>query len=115
MAGITGSTNDNASNGLALLKAAQAPTVNTPTVVSGTAQQDPSGLPSDVYVQITGGASGTVKVDIGASNAVSTPLIPNGDATLSRCTHFRLPAGWFFRVTVGGSASIASAVQVIGG
>lgn len=90
------------------------PALSTPTVVSGTAQQDVTGLPSEVYVAITGGAAGTVKVDVGPTSGVADAIIPNRDATLSQSAHFRLPAGWWFKVTVGGSAAIASAKQLTG-
>lgn len=89
-------------------------TVNSLTVVSGTAQEDASELNSEVYVAITGGASGTVAVAIGPTNSTADAIIPTSDATLSRTVSFRLPAGWWFKVTVGGSAAIASAKQITG-
>lgn len=113
-AGLTAANLDRAEQLEALLNAHLNPAVSALTVVSGTAQQDTTGLPSQVAVVITGGASGTVKVDIGPSNAVANAVIPAGDATLSRTVTFRLPAGWFFKVTVAGSAAIASATQVTG-
>jgi hypothetical protein len=115
MAGILTAGQDVAEKLEALLQGALTPVLNTPTVVSATAQQDPTGLPSDVYVSVTGGSGGTVAVAIGPTNAVADTIVPASDATLTRTTHFRLPAGWWFKVTVGGSAAIASAVQVAGG
>jgi len=115
MSGVLTAGQDKAEQLEALLAGALTPIVNTPTVVSGAAQQDPTGLPSDVYVSITGHAAGTVAVAIGPTNAVADAIIPTSDATLTRTAHFRLPAGWWFAVTVGGSAAIASAVQVAGG
>ncbi|HET6866295.1 MAG TPA: hypothetical protein VFH80_10240 [Solirubrobacteraceae bacterium] len=115
MAGLLTAGQDRAEQLEALLYAALNPAVSTLTVVSGTAQQDASGLPSDVYVEVTGGASGTVTVAIGPDNTTADTIVPSSDATLSRTTHFRLPAGYWFKVTVGGSASIASAKQVVGG
>lgn len=115
MSGILTSGQDKAEQIEQLLNAAVSPTVTTLTVVSGTAQQDTSGLPSDVYVSVTGGTSGTVAVAIGPTSAVADTIVPTSDATLTRTTHFRLPAGYYFKITVGGSAAIASAVQVAGG
>ena len=102
---------------LALSNAAQNPTVNTLTVVSGTAQQDTTGLPSDVYVGITGGASGTVAVAIGPTSTPANTIITAEAETTNIPVYFRLPAGWYFTVTVGGSATITASGshQVIGG
>lgn len=113
-AGIYTADLDKAAQLEQLLAASEAPTVNTLTVVSGTAQQDTTGLPSDVYVEVTGASGGTVAVAIGPTSGVANAIVPTSDATLSRTTHFRLPAGWFFKVTVA-TATIASAVQVAGG
>lgn len=87
---------------------------SSPAVVSGAAQQDATNLPSDVYVTITPHAGGTVSVAIGPTNAVAEAIITNADASLAKVERFRLPAGWWFRVTVGGSAAIASALQITG-
>jgi hypothetical protein len=91
------------------------------TVVSGTAQQDQTGFPSNVYVAVTGGTAGTVAIAIGQTSACAAStgvqgatIVPTSDATLSRSLQTKLPAGWFFKVTVGGAAAIASAVQVVG-
>lgn len=98
-----------------LLQAITNPSTVALTVVSGTAQQDTTGLPSNVYVNITGGTSGTVTVAIGPTNAVADTIISLGNATLNQTVDFNLPAGWFFKVTVGGSAAIgAGSIQVTG-
>lgn len=115
MSGILTSGQDKAEQLEQLLDASLSPSTSTLAVVSATAQQDQTGLPSDVYVEVTGGASGTVTVAIGPTNATANTIIPASDATLSRTSHFRLPAGWYFKVTVAGSAAIASAIQVAGG
>jgi hypothetical protein len=81
------------------------------TVVSAEVQQDTTGLPSDIYVVITPHALGTVAVAIGPTDGVANAIISDG-ATLAFTEKFRLPANWFFEVTVGGSAAIASAIQV---
>ncbi|HWF25152.1 MAG TPA: hypothetical protein VG275_06885 [Solirubrobacteraceae bacterium] len=114
MAGILTAGQDKAEQLEQLLAAILSPTVVTPTVVSATAQQDTTGLPSNVYVAITGGASGTVTVAIGPTNATATTIMPAANATLNQTVDFNLPAGWWFKVTVGGSAAIASAQQVTG-
>jgi hypothetical protein len=114
MAGILTAGQDKAEQLEQLLAAALAPAAGALSVVSATAQQDATGLPSNVYVAITGGASGTVAVAIGPSNATATTVIPAANATLNQTVDFILPAGWWFKVTVGGSAAIASATQVTG-
>jgi len=98
-----------------LLNAIQNPAAGALTVVSGTAQQDATGLPSNVYVNITGGASGTVTVAIGPTNAVATTIISAQNATLNQSLDFNLPAGWWFKVTVGGSAVVGSGHQQVTG
>ncbi len=114
MPGIIQSNQDKAALSAQLLDAALAPSSGPLTVVSGAAQQDQTGLPSEVYVAVTGAAAGTVAVAIGPTNACAIAIIPAADATVNRNIHFRLPAGWYFKVTVV-AAAIASAVQVAGG
>lgn len=114
MAGVLTASQDKAEQLAALLYATLNPTVAALTVVSATAQQDATGLPSTVNVVVTGGASGTIAVAIGAANTTTNAIIPAGDATLSRTVSFRLPAGYWFKATAGGSAAIASATQQTG-
>lgn len=91
------------------------PSVSAPAPVSGTALQDQTNLPSEVYVPITGHTGGTVTVAIGPTNAVANTIINAEDASLTHTVRFRLPAGWFFKVTCAGSAAIAAAaVQITG-
>jgi hypothetical protein len=113
--GIFAPNLDNAERLLALLQAAESPTVNALTVVSGTAQEEASGLPSDIYVQITGGASGTVTVATGPTSATANTITNAIAATANVTVNFRLPAGWYFKVTVAGSAAVGTATQIVGG
>lgn len=115
MAGVLNTGMDKAEQLEALLYAVLNPTATALTVVSGTAQQDATGLPSNVYVPITGGTSGTVTVAIGPTNAVATTVISAGNATLNQTVDFNLPAGWWFKVTTGGSAAIAAGSQQVTG
>jgi hypothetical protein len=107
-AGVTTTGLDKAEQLEQLLYAILNPTVTTLSVTAGTAQQDASGLPSNVYVKITGGASGTVTVAIGPDNTTANTIVSAGDATLNQTVDFNLPAGWWFKVTVGGSAAVAA-------
>jgi hypothetical protein len=113
-AGITAVGQDKAEQLQQLLDAALAPSTVALTVVSGTAQQDTTGLPSEVYVAVTGGSGGTIAVAIGPTATVAAAIIPASNATLNQTIDFTLPAGWFFKVTVVAAAAIASAVQVTG-
>jgi hypothetical protein len=99
---------------LTLLEAAENPTVNTLTVVSGTAQQDETGLPSTITVAVTGGGSGTLEVQIGPTNTVAKTLVTAEGETANGLTTFPLPAGWFFKLTVGGSAALGTVTQIVG-
>ena len=109
------SVEDNAELLLAELYASLNPGVNTLTVVSGTAQQDASGVWSTIVVGITGASAGTVHVEIGPTNAVADSVIPvvAANAVASQQVSFRLPPGWWFKVTAT-TASIANATQVFG-
>lgn len=114
-AGIFAAGLDKAEQVLALLNSDANPTNSALTIVSGTAQQDATGVPTDVYANITGGASGTVTVAIGPTNATAITIINAQNATLNQSVAFSLPAGWFFKVTVGGSAVIGSGHQQVTG
>lgn len=108
MAGVLTPDQDKSEQLEALLNAILNPTVNTSlSVTAGTAQQDTTGLPSSVAVNITGGTSGTVTVAIGPTNACADTVVSAQNATLNQTVQFDLPAGWWFKVTVGGSAAVA--------
>lgn len=115
MAGVLTAGQDKAEQLEALLNGILNPTTTSLTVVSGTAQQDQTGLPSNVYVPITGGTSGTVTVAIGPTNATATTIISAANATLNQTVDFNLPAGYWFKVTTGGSAAIAAGSQQVTG
>ncbi len=105
---------DNAGALIELLNGQTDPTVTSLTVVSGTAQQDATGLASTMYVTIGLHAAGTVEVQIGPSNAVAHTIMAADDATTAVTKSFRLPPNWWFKVTVGGSATIGAATQITG-
>jgi len=105
---------DNAEKLLAILEAAENPTAAVLTPVSGTALQDTTGLPSTICAAVTGGTSGTVEVQIGPTNAVATTLVTAESETVNGLVSFPLPAGWFFKLTVGGSAALGTVTQVVG-
>jgi hypothetical protein len=88
------------------------PTVETLTPTSGTASQDATGQDSDIYASITGHAGGTVTVAIGPANSVADTIISAEDASLTHTVKFRLPAGWFYEITVAGSAAIGTVKQI---
>lgn len=91
------------------------PQVLTLAPVTATALQDTTGLPSEIYVPITLHAGGTVTVAIGPSNATADTIINAQDASLATTVNFRLPAGWWFKVTVAGSAAIATGTTQVTG
>lgn len=113
--GVFASGQDKAEQLETLLNAIQNPVASALTVVAATAQQDASGLPSNVYVNITGGASGTVTVAIGPTNATATTIVSAQNATLNQSLDFNLPAGWWFKVSVGGSAVVGTGHQQVTG
>lgn len=114
-AGVFAANQDTSEQLEALLAAIKNPSNAALTIVSGTAQQDATGLPSNVYANITGGTSGTVTVAIGPTNATAVTIVNAQNATLNQTVDFNLPAGWFFKVTVGGSAAIGSGHQQVTG
>jgi hypothetical protein len=115
MAGVLTAGQDNAEKLEALLYGVLNPQVVALTVVAATAQQDTTGLPSNVYVNVTGGASGTVTVAIGPTNATATTIVAAQNATLNQTLDFNLPAGYWFKVTVGGSAVVGTGHQQVTG
>jgi hypothetical protein len=84
------------------------------TLVSGTAYQDTTGKPSTVYVPLTGGSAGTVKVEIGPTSGVAKLIHPlvAANAVASQLLSIRLPALWFIKVTVSVAAITAGSQQV---
>lgn len=115
MAGVLTAGQDKSEQLEQLLYAILNPAVSSPTIVSGTVYQDATGLPGTVYVNVTGGSSGTVTVKIGPTNAVANTIINLQNATLNQMVDFVLPAGWYYSVTVGGSAAIAAGHQQVTG
>jgi 4-amino-4-deoxy-L-arabinose transferase-like glycosyltransferase len=93
--------------------------------VSPSTYQDTSGLPTDITAQIMGGAGGRVTVAIGSTLSPAGKLgtlkagRPGPAQTLyaalgasaNRTLEFRLPAYWYLKITVAGSAAIASVTQ----
>lgn len=115
MGAINQANTDTAGQLVGLLTALQSPTVTALTLVSGTAQQDATNLPSTVYVNIGLHAGGSVAIAIGPTSAVANAVIPAGeDATVQRTHAVSLPAGWWIKVTVSGAATIAGAIQITG-
>jgi hypothetical protein len=90
----------------------QNPAVSNPTLVSGTAYQEVTGVNSTLYIPITGHAAGTVTVAVGPTSAVAVALTGTDDATLNRTLVVDLPAGWYIKVTVAGSAAIGTVTQI---
>lgn len=91
------------------------PAVSAPTLSSGTALQDATGLNTVWYIPITGHASGTVVVAIGPSAGVVNNLwgTLDVDATTIAGLTVVLPANWYIKVTIGGSASIGTPTVVV--
>lgn len=113
-AGLFAAGLDNAEKLLALLEAAENPSATALTVVSGTAQQDATGLPTTITAAVTGGTSGTLEVQIGPTNAVATTLVTADSEVVNGLVSFPLPAGWFFKLTAGGSAALGTVTQIVG-
>jgi hypothetical protein len=107
---------EQASQGIAnATEAATLAQSKTLTLVAGTAQQDTLSHSSTVALSFTGGASGTFTVAVGPTSAASTVLfnaVPC--ASGSEALTVPLPAGWWIKVSVGGSCTIASSVQISG-
>lgn len=94
-----------------------APTVSTPTLVTATALQDATGFQSTWYIPITGHASGTVVAAIGPDNTTANNLwgTLDVDATTIAGLTVVLPANWWIKVTIGGSAVIGTPTVVTSG
>lgn len=90
------------------------PAVSSPSLVSGTALQDATGVCTVWYLPITGHASGTVVVAIGPTSGVANNLwgTLDVDATTIAGLTVILPANWYIKCTVGGSASLGTVTVI---
>jgi hypothetical protein len=93
--------------------------------ISSSAYQDTSGLPSEITAQIIGGTGGRVTVAIGSTLSPAGKLgtLRGGKpepaqtlyaalgASANRRLEFRLPAYWYLKITIAGSAALASVTQ----
>jgi 4-amino-4-deoxy-L-arabinose transferase-like glycosyltransferase len=93
--------------------------------ISSSTYQDTSGLPTDITARILGGAGGRVTVAIGSTLSGAGKLgtlragRPEPAQTLyaalaassSKSVEFRLPAYWYFKITLAGSAAVSSVTQ----
>lgn len=84
--------------------------VTHPALSSGTPYHETSTVPTSWLIPIGGHAAGTVKVTIGATTTCSTSWLPTEPAlaTGSAPIPVRLPAGWWIKVTVGGTATVGT-------
>ena len=112
-AGVTASNLDNAEKLEALLYAALNPTAASVSLTSGTAYQDTTGLPSIFQIEVTGGTSGTIAVVIGSTSSPATSVVVAA-ATANVTVSAPLPAGWYLKATVGGSAALGTITQLTG-
>jgi hypothetical protein len=108
------SIQDNAEQLLALLHTSQNPAVSTPSLVAGTALADATGANSTWYIPVTGGAAGTAVVAIGPTSGVANNLTGTITATANQAFVVKVPAGWFVKVTLGGSAALGTVTQITG-
>lgn len=85
----------------------------TETLTSGTAIQNPTSSWAFLCLEISAGASGTYKVDIGPTSACANNVFPivASNAASAEALTVPLPPGWYVKVTVS-VATIASAVLV---
>jgi hypothetical protein len=93
------------------------PAVSAPTLSSGVALKDATGVQTTWYIPITGHASGTVVVAIGPTSTPANNLwgTLDVDATTIAGLTVVLPANWYIEVTVGGSATIGTPTVVTSG
>lgn len=96
------------------LEGSGGPAVSTPTLVSGTAYQETTGKWSTFYVGVGLHAGGTVTVAIGPTSTPADVVINADDATTNVTKTVRVPPNWYIKVTVAGSATIASVTQITG-
>ncbi len=88
---------------------------STVTLVSGTAVTNANPVWATYYVGITGGAAGTVQVDLSPDDFVTTHnIVPAaaGNAVSSQTIPVRVPAGWSFKVTTAVATINAASVIV---
>jgi 4-amino-4-deoxy-L-arabinose transferase-like glycosyltransferase len=78
---------------------------------SGKALEDVTGLSTAIAARIAGGPGGSVTVAIGATQACAMTVYRALPATATQLRNFRLPANWYFKITLSGSAAIASVTQ----
>ena len=99
---------------LALLNNNISPAISSVALSSGTAVQDATGRTTTWTIPITGGTAGTVKVEIGPTNAVATTYIAlvAANAVASQVLTVKLPATYWIKVTVA-TATIAGNATVI--
>lgn len=107
-------TEDTAEKLIKLLRRSENPTFSEAALVSGTALQDATGVGTTWYVPIGGHAAGTVKIDIGSTEAVAHTIVAAtaGNAVANQTLTVKLPANWWIKVTVAGEATIAAKAQV---
>lgn len=109
-------TQDTAGELIESYEADLTPVYSTMTLVSGTGQANPSATKwATIYVGITGGSAGTVKVDIGPTISCADNLIPAtaANAVASQTLTIRVPPGGFVKVTTVTATIVASSVVVV--
>lgn len=96
---------------LALLNNSLNPAISSVALTSGTAVQDATGKNTTWVIPITGGSAGTVKVEIGPTNAVATTVVAlvAANAVASQTITVKLPANWYIKVTVATAAIAGNA------
>lgn len=91
-------------------KTASAAAVLTPAFVSGTASQL-SDTTRDYMVYFTVGTAGTITLAIGSSSTPANTLINAQAATAGELISFRLPAGWYVKLTLA-TATLATQTAI---
>lgn len=91
-------------------KTTAAAAVLTPAFVSGTAAQL-TDTTRDYMIYLTVGTAGTITVAIGPTATPANTLINAATATSGEMVSFRLPAGWFVKVTLT-TATLATQTAV---
>jgi 4-amino-4-deoxy-L-arabinose transferase-like glycosyltransferase len=79
------------------------------TVKLGHAVEDLTGLRTEITAQVLG--SGPATVAIGASDAVTQLAPTTVSGTGTRRLEFALPANWYFKITLAGSATLGAVTQ----
>jgi len=75
----------------------------------GHAVEDLTGLRTEITAQVLG--SGPATVAIGASDAVTQLAPTTVSGTGTRRLEFALPANWYFKITLAGSATLGAVTQ----